>query len=132
MLVGAGCSSSSTTSPTTTTATATTINEQFSGTLPVAGTAFYSFAINTAGSVTATLQGVSGAGVPPSVVLNMGIGTPAGTTCVAGSSSVQVVGSAGLSTVVTISESPGTFCVLLADPGNLFAPASFSIAITHP
>ena len=46
------------------------------GTLPVAGSRFYSFSIATAGTVTATLVNIGGKDVPPSVIVNLGIGVP--------------------------------------------------------
>src|SRR4029077_3446630 len=63
-----------TTSPTTT--TPDSVTETFMGTLPVGGSAFYSFSTATAGTVTATLTDIEGDGVPPSIGGNLGIGTP--------------------------------------------------------
>ena len=108
------------------------VTEVFSSTLPVGGSRFYSFHIAASGTVTATLTDVQGDGVPPSVVVNMGIGTPAGTTCTASATPVQVIGAAGLTTQVTATEQPGTYCVLLSDVGNLFAPAVFTVSLDHP
>ena len=119
--------------PTAVTATSRgTVTEVFSSTLPVGGAKFYSFSLAAAGSVTATLTDISGTGVPPTVVVNLGIGTPGGTTCVATPSPVQVSGDAGLSTQVTQLQQAGVSCVIVADVGNLFAPASFIVTIDHP
>ena len=122
--------SASTTAPTT--PTPDTLTETFAGTLPVGGSAFYSFSIATAGTVTATLADIAGDQVPPSVVVNLGIGTLSQFTCSATATSVQVSGTAGVPTQVTASEQPGVYCVIISDVGNLFAPASFTVTIDHP
>ena len=108
------------------------VTEVFTSTLPVSGSRFYSFHIAASGTVTATLTDVEGEGVPPSVVVNMGIGTPAGTTCTASAIPVQVTGAAGVPTQVTATEQPGTYCVIVSDVGNLFAPATFTVSLDHP
>jgi hypothetical protein len=109
-----------------------TVTEAFSSTLPVGGAKFYSFSLVAPGSVTATLTDIGGPGVPPTVVVNLGIGTPSGTTCAASLSPVQVSGDAGLTTQVTQSQQSGVSCVIVTDVGNLFAPASFIVTIDHP
>jgi hypothetical protein len=128
------CSNNTTTAPTTTTTTTSTstVRERFTSTLAVGGTKFYSFSIATAGNVNATLESIGGAGVPSSVVVNMGIGSPFQTSCSANQSAVQVTGDAGLSAVVTGAQQPGVLCVIVADIGNLFAPATFTVVIDHP
>lgn len=133
-VVSAWCAScgksASTTAPTP--PTPDTLTETFAGTLPVGGSAFYSFSIATAGTVTATLASVSGNQVPPSVVMNLGIGTLSQFTCSASPTAVQISGTAGVPTQVSASEQPGVYCVIISDIGNLFAPASFTVTIDHP
>jgi len=131
MALSACGKSAATTSPTET--TPDTLTETFTGTLPVGGSAFYSFSIATAGTVTATVAGIGGDLVPSSVVVNLGIGTPTQFTCLATSpTSVQVTGTAQLPAQVSSSEQPGVYCVIISDIGNLFAPASFTVTIDHP
>src|SRR5438445_7432670 len=137
MMFGTACSHSSTTSPsatstttTTTTAAAPTVSESFTGTLPVAGFKFYSFNIAVNGTVNVTLNSVSGAGVPSTVQLGLGIGQPAGTDCT--TSVVQTAGSAFAAPQATGVFGPGLFCVRVFDVGNLFAPANFTVTIAHP
>lgn len=125
-------STSTSTSTSTTTNTGTVVTEVFTSTLAVGGSRFYSFHIAASGTVTATLTDVQGDGVPQSIVVNMGIGTPAGTSCSASSTPVQVTGSAGVPTNVTATEQPGTYCVMVSDAGNLFGPASFTVSLDHP
>ena len=112
----------------------TTVTEVFSGTLPVGGYKYYSFSIAGAGTVTATLTNIGGAGVPPTVVVNLGVGQPGGITCLTSNSAdVQVSGDASVTTLVTATQSaPGVFCAIIKDTGNLFAPAQFTISIDHP
>jgi hypothetical protein len=102
------------------------------GTLAPGGSRFYSFAISTAGTVTATLVQIGGPDVPDGVIVNLGIGTPSGTNCSASQTAVQISGGAGLPTLVSATEQPGTYCVAISDPGNLYAPASFTVTIDHP
>jgi len=129
----AACNHSSTTSPsstssTPTTPTAPTTSEAFAGTVPVAGSAFYSFNIAVNGTVNVTLNSVSGPGVPASVQLGIGIGTPAGTDCTVTSS---VTAGAGTAPQLTGTFGPGLFCVRIYDVGNLAGPATFSTTIAH-
>jgi hypothetical protein len=133
MFLAAACGkSTTTTSPTPATGAPASITETFVGTLPVGGSKFYSFSTALDGMVTATLANVEGDGVPSSVVVNLGIGTPSGFGCPASGSPVQVDGIAQLGAVVTLDEPPGVHCVLVADIGNLFAPATFTVTIDHP
>jgi hypothetical protein len=131
-LLTAACSNNTTSPSTTTPASTTSVRERFTSTLPVGGSKFYSFSIAEAGNINATLESIGGAGVPPTIVVNMGVGTPFQTSCSANLTAVQVTGDAGLSAVVTNSQQPGTFCVIVSDVGNLFAPATFTIVIDHP
>jgi hypothetical protein len=122
-------SSTSPASPTTSTPAAPTTTESFIGTLPVGGAKFYSFSIAVYGTVNVTLVGIAGPSVPPDVMVNLGIGTPGGTSC---NSSSPMSVSAGSAAQVTASEQPGLYCVTIADVGNLPAAADFTIAIDHP
>jgi hypothetical protein len=133
LLVGGCGSGATTTSPSSasTTPAAAAISETFSGTLPVGGSRFYSFSISVYGTVNATLASIGGSGIPPTAEVNLGIGTPSGTTCSTTPTLVQVSGDAGVTTLVTATEQPGTYCVLIADAGNLFSPATFTVTIAH-
>jgi hypothetical protein len=130
-LLGAACGGSSTTTPTAAaTAAGPTTTVTFAGALPVGGSAFYSFTLLSSGSVNVTLLSVGGADVPPTVMLALGVGTPNGTTCSVSSTAANY--SAGTSPQLTVTDGPGVFCVNVSDPGNLFAPATFNIAINYP
>ena len=137
LLLASACSKNSTpTTPTTTTTTTTTttpvttptISENFASTVPVAGAAFYSFNIVANGTVNVTLNSVSGTGVPATVQLGLGIGTPAGVDCTVTSTALAAAGTAPQ---LTGTFGPGQFCVRVYDVGNLFAPATFRATIAH-
>jgi hypothetical protein len=135
MLAGA-CSHNSTTEPsntsttTNTTVATPTVNEAFNGTVPVGGFKFYTFNIAASGTVNVTLNKVSGAGVPSTVQLGLGIGTPAGVDC---STTVSVTAASTFAAPqATGTFGPGLFCVRVFDVGNLFAPATFAVTIAHP
>src|SRR5258706_8432697 len=137
MLFGMGCSHSSTaTTPSTTTTTTTTtpaaptVSESFTGTLPVGSFKFYSFNIAVNGTVNVSLNSVSGASVPPTVQLGLGIGQPSGLDCAATTNVTAAATAAKPQT--TGAFVPGSFCVRVYDVGNLFAPATFNITIAHP
>lgn len=123
--------------PTVDTTTASTgtpaVTETFSSRLAVGGSRFYSFSQASTGTVTATLIEIAGEGVPSTVVVNLGVGEPGGTTCNATTTAaVQVGGDAGLTNQLSGSQTPGVHCVIVTDVGNLFAAASFTVTIEHP
>lgn len=128
----AGCKSSGNTTEPTATAAEPTITESFRSVLPVGGSRYYSFAFARTGRVDATLTEIGGDGVPPTVIVYLGIGTPGGTTCNATTSPVQVSGDGQITTQVSQSLDAGTYCVLITDTGNLFSPATFAVSILHP
>jgi hypothetical protein len=112
------------------TAAEPTISEQFTGTLRVNGSAFYSFEVTTYGTVNVTLHNVGGVtGVPESVWVGLGIGVPEGTDC---STTTSLNTQAGLGPQVTSTLQAGTYCARIYDVGNLAAPTPFSALIVHP
>ena len=135
VLCGA-CSHNSTAEPsltsssTSTTPAAPTVSEVFASTLPVGGFKFYTFNIATNGTVNVTLNSVSGAGVPTTVQLGLGIGQPSGTDCA--TTVTATAGSTAAAPQTTGTFGPGLFCVRVFDVGNLFNPASFRVTIAHP
>lgn len=134
--VPAACGDDTPTSPTTDTTTTTTttaaasVTESFTGSLPVAGARFYSFDVPTNGAVTLTLESVGGvAGVPRTVWVGLGVGTPEATDCATTTSlSTQSGGGPHISTTLTA----GTYCARVYDIGNLAAAAPFTVSIAHP
>lgn len=131
-LLCAGCHGSTATTPSATTTTVADPTEtlNFNGTLAVAGSKFFSFPVAVNGRVDVTLVSVGGTGIPPTVALGLGIGNPAGTGC---STTKSVSAQAGIAAPqATGTFAPGTYCVLIADIGNLGGPATFAITIAHP
>jgi ABC-type glycerol-3-phosphate transport system substrate-binding protein len=133
-LVAAACShdtttpSSTSSTPTSTAVTTPTASETFASTVDPGGAAFYSFNIAANGTVNVTLNGVGGTGVPSTVQLGLGIGTPAGVDC---STTSAVTAGAGPGPQLTGTFGPGLFCVRVYDVGNLAAAATFRVTIAH-
>ena len=133
-LVAAACTHNTTAPSTTSSATASTavttptVSETFASTVAPGGAAFYSFNIAANGTVNVTLNGVGGTGVPSTVQLGLGIGTPAGVDC---STTSTVTAGAGPGPQLTGTFGPGLFCVRVYDVGNLAATAAFRITIAH-
>jgi hypothetical protein len=111
------------------TAVAPTTTDEFDDTVPVGGSTFYAFSIAQYGTVNLTLSSVQGSGVPATVMLGVGIGTPAGTDC---TTTNTVNTAAGATAQLTGAYGPGVFCAKVSDIGNLFAPATFTLSIAHP
>lgn len=136
------CNEGTTTSPTTeSTATATVASasstDTFIGQLLVRGTLYFTFDVTQYGTVEATLTSVSGAGVPTTVQVRLGVGTLTDTTTDEGtvtscSLSTSLLTKAGSTAQVTTTLSAGTYCVSVGDVGNLFAPADVAVSIAHP
>ena len=132
--VAAACNkdSETPTSPTTTTTTtvaAASITEDFTGMVAVGGSAFYSFTVGENGTVKVTYSAAGGSGVPGTVWLGLGLGTPSGEDCV----TTSTVNTPPTTTAqLTGTYAPGIYCVKVSDIGNLYAPAAFSVSIAHP
>lgn len=134
LFMAAGCGDDTPTSPTTTTTTTTTvaeasIAETFASSLPVGGAKFYSFTVTQNGTVNITLTEINGPFVPSTVMVGLGIGQPSGTDCV---TTTTVTIAAGSAAQITGTYAPGVYCARIADVGNLFGPASFSVTVAHP
>ena len=127
--LSAGCSPLGPTSSPEVLPNAQLVVENFSGTLQVKGTAFYSFSVAESGTTYLSLITLKEGGVDSSVKVTLGIGTPRGTSC-ATSSILSVVADGSLS--LTSTTDRGVHCALIFDPGNLTLPATFSLNITHP
>jgi len=136
LVLAPACSDPETpTSPTETTATTTqtvaepSVTEEFAGVLPTGGSAFYSFSVGVYGTVNVTFSSISGAGVPATAWMALGIGVPSGEDCATTS---VVNGPTGSTPQLTTTSNAGVYCVRIQDLGNLFAPARFTISIAHP
>jgi hypothetical protein len=130
-LVTAACGDDSPTSPSSTDSTTTTSTITYAGTLVVGGSRFYSFTNAAAGSVTALLASVAAADtrLPLAVPLEIGVGVPAGTDC---ATTITQLVAPGLVSQLNVSLASGTFCLRVADAGELRAPATFAVRFSHP
>lgn len=134
LTAAAGCNKDTATTPTTTTTTTTTgatptITDSFTAQVPVRGTVFYPFTVAEFGAVNVTLTSVTGTGVPATVQLRLGLGTITDDACAASS---QSLARAGTVAQVTTTLTAGTYCVMVQDVGNLFAPATVAFNVLHP
>ena len=133
-LLAAACGGNSTTAPSTTTTTTTTVaaattTETWTSTVQPGGFKFFSFTVAQNGTVNLTLTSVGGQFVPSTLQLTLGIGSPAGTDC----TTTQTLNTgAGSTAQITLTEAPGVYCARVADIGNLFAAAAFTVNIDHP
>ena len=105
------------------------IVENFTGTLPLKGVAFYSFSVTERGTTYLSLISLKEGGVDSTVKVTIGLGSPRGTTCVT-SNVLTVVADGSLS--LTDTTERGVHCAVVLDPGNLTVPATFSLNIVHP
>lgn len=105
------------------------VSEVWENTLAVGATRFYSYSVALNGTVNITLASLTENGADSSAQVNIGWGTPSGTTCAVSSPSLV---SAGAEPQVSTTSAPGVYCVSVSDPGNLTAPGAFRILIAHP
>lgn len=107
---------------------ATTTVEQFSSRLQEKGSAWRSITVTTAGNVMLQLVAVTQA----NAVMNIGIGTISGTQCVLAASVDTVANAAAVTPQLTRTVSTGTYCVRIADIGNLTQLVEFTVRIEKP
>lgn len=128
-MFAAGCSPLGPTSSPEVPPNADLVVENFSGSLPLKGFAFYSFSVVEGGTTYLSLITLKEGGVDSAVKVTIGLGTPRGTSC-ATSNVLSVVADGSLS--LTGSTQRGVHCAVVFDPGNLTKDATFSLNITHP
>ena len=104
--------------------------ESFTGTVPVGTTRFFSFVSPHQGAVSLTLLSLIEDGQPSEHTVNIGIGAPSGTGCAVGVNTLTT--GPGNTAQVTATIPAGTYCARILDVGNLTAPATFAINISHP
>ena len=101
------------------------VTETFTGTLTVNGAVTFPFTVSQAGSANASVTALS----PDSAaILGIGLGTWSGTTC----SIVLANDIASVGSVVTGAvQSSGSLCARVYDVGQLTAPTTFTINVSH-
>lgn len=123
----AGCSEDTPTSPTTPVATTTDV---FTGTLAVGETKYHLFTVVASGDAVATLASVTTvAGQALQSAITIGVGQPGDGVCSVTSS---ISARPSLAGQLTLSVSPGTYCVNAADTGGIAAPVYYTIRVVHP
>jgi hypothetical protein len=130
-LACAACGGADTTTPTTPTVTTGPSTELFEAKLSPGGFAFYSFTVTSTGSTNVMLASVTTStspGASSAVALGLAIGTPLGEDCVI---TTAVIASAGLTSQLVSSLTPGTYCTRVYDIGNLRSTVNFAVRILH-
>lgn len=135
LLTVIGCSdtptapTSTNTSTTTPTVASPVYSEEFIDTVPVSGSAFYSFTVTQYGTVNVSLTSVSGPYVPSTVTLGLGLGKPEAETC---ATTYNITTPSGAGPQLTTTSEPGVYCVKVSDVGNLYSAARFAVTIGYP
>ncbi len=109
-------------------AAAATITESFTASVPVGGTAFYSFNFVAYGNLSVTLTGVTGVGLADGQTLGLGVGRPVGASC---NATTSVSASPSDTAQLTGVFGPGIYCVRVVDTGSLTAPVTVAVTMSH-
>jgi hypothetical protein len=129
--VTAGCGNNNTpTTPTTTSELRNT--ETFGATLNVGQSQFYSFTTISPGTTDVTLISIRPTGnvsATLSPVVGLGLGTPQATDCALSSATTAAP---GLKSQVSVATNISTYCVKIADVGNLTGAVDYTIRVVHP
>src|SRR5215831_7076810 len=130
-VLAANCGNSdTTTTPTTTTDTRS--NEIVANTLNVGQSQFYSFTTLSPGQTDITLVSLRPSGnvaAPLRPVVGLGLGTPQGTDC-ALSNAINTT--PALTAQLSVATNVSTYCVKIADIGNLTGAVDYTIRLVHP
>ena len=119
----AGSSSSTPTAP-----AAAPVTENFTGTVPVGLADFNPFTVATSNNpINVTL---TAAGPPATIYMGLGVGSPVGGACqlLSGGSTVTQAGAAAQLSGTIVA---GTYCVIVYDAGNMVAPVTYAVTVTH-
>lgn len=130
-VIAAGCGDDTTpTTPTTTSEIRGT--ETFGATLNPGQSQFYSFTTVSPGTTDITLISIRPAGnvsATLSSVVGLGLGTPQATDCALSNATTTTP---GLKTQVSVATNISTYCVKIADIGNLTGAVDYTIRVVHP
>jgi hypothetical protein len=126
LVLTAACGDNTVTTPTPTPTTPTTVTDTFEGTLNRNGGRTHTFAVPSAGSVTATLAAL---GPNNALVIGLSLGTWNGTTCANLLTNDQATQG---STVTGNIGSAGNLCARVYDVGNIVDLVSYQITVAHP
>ena len=130
-VLAVGCGNNdTTTTPTPTTDTRS--NETFGATLSVGQSQFYSFTTLSPGQTDITLVSLRPSGsvnVTLSRTVGLGLGTPQGTDCALSSATNTTP---ALKAQLSVATNVSTYCVKIADIGNLTGAVDYTIRVLHP
>lgn len=129
--MAAGCGDNATTTTPTTTSDVRS-NETFGATLNPGQSQFYSFTTISPGTTEITLISIRPTGsvsTTLSPVVGLGLGTPQATDCALSSATTTTP---GLKAQVSVATNVSTYCVKIADVGNLIAAVDYTIRVVHP
>jgi hypothetical protein len=130
-VMAASCGNSdTTTTPTTTTDTRS--NEIVANTLNVGQSQFYSFTTLTQGQTDITLVSLRPTGsvsVALRPIVGLGLGTPQGTDCALSNATTSTP---ALKAQLSVATNINTYCVKIADIGNLTGAVDYTIRVVHP
>ena len=118
--------------PTVPDASPTTQTQTYTGQLVVGGSQFYSFSTVATGTTDITLTGLRPLNTPNapfSVSIGMGLGTPQGTDCALSSA---ITTRPALAKQLSVSTGISTYCVKIADVGQLTGPVEYTVRVVHP
>ena len=106
------------------------VTEVFQGTLNAKGSTFYSFVVGNPDPVRVTLASLTNPTTGAAVTTNvkLGFGVPDGTTC---GTTFTTTTTAALTSQYLQVTTPGTYCVILSDPGTVTTSLAFAIRIIH-
>jgi hypothetical protein len=129
--IAAGCGDDATTTTPTTTSELRG-NETFGATLNPGQSQFYSFTTISPGTTEITLISIRPLGsvsTTLSPVVGLGLGTPQATDCALSSATNTTP---GLKAQVSVATNISTYCVKIADIGNLTSAVDYTIRVVHP
>jgi hypothetical protein len=127
----ASCGNNSTTTSPTTTSDIRN-NETFGATLNVGQSQFYSFTTVSPGTTDVTLVSIRPTGnvaTTLSPVVGLGLGTPQATDCALSNATNTAP---GLKAQLSVATNISTYCVKIADVGNLTGAVDYTIRVVHP
>jgi hypothetical protein len=104
------------------------VTENFTGSVAVGQSDTHPFTVtasNLAINVTLTA-----AGPPPTIFMGLGVGAQSGTTCQLLSGGYAIV-QAGTSAQLSGTITSGAYCVVVQDAGNMTAPITYAVTVTH-
>jgi len=125
----AGCHST-TTSPGNVSVIVTAVSEVFAGTLDVQGSSSFNFIVGNADPLRVTLASVTDVSTGAAITTNikLGLGSPSGDTC---ATTFTTTTTAALVAQYLQVVSPGSYCIVVSDPGTMTKSVNFAVRIVH-